>query len=99
MSDISKQEIIREAVEAIGATATNNDIRNYAKTKYEKDVQPKDIWTQCGSEKQRRFNDVTYTELKQIERDSRKYGGLTRLLQVARCADSMVKTEKRNKHE
>jgi hypothetical protein len=92
---ISKQEIIREAVELIGAAATNNQIRNYGKQKYEVELAANDIWATCGSEKQRRFNDVTYTELKQIEKDSQKYGGLTRLIQVANCADSMAKAIKK----
>ena len=88
---ISKQQIIRNAVEALGAKATNTDIRSYAKRKYGKEVKANDIWASLGSQKQRRFNDITYTELKQIERDSRKYGSLNRLLQVAQCADSKTR--------
>tara|TARA_R110000824_G_scaffold96002_2_gene230422 strand:+ start:330 stop:614 length:285 start_codon:yes stop_codon:yes gene_type:complete len=88
---ITKQEIVREALELIGATATNNQIRNYGKRKYQINLQANDIWATCGSEKERRFNDVTFTELKQIGRDSRKYGSLNRLLTVAKCADSKGK--------
>jgi hypothetical protein len=88
---ISKQQIIREAVEVVGAKATNNDIRNYAHRKYGIDVKANDIWASVGSEKQRRFNDVTYTDLINVERDSRKYGSLQRLLQVVQCADSKTK--------
>ena len=91
MNCINKQEIIREALEFIGAKATNSQIRTYASKKYGVHVEANDIWHAAGNEKQRKFNDVTFTELTQIGRDAKKYGSLERLLTVAKCADSKVR--------
>ena len=49
---ITKQEIVREALELIGATATNNQIRNYGKQQYQINLQANDIWATCGSKKE-----------------------------------------------
>ena len=91
MSTTNKQEIIREALEFIGAKATNAQIRSYASKKYGVHVEANDIWHAAGNEKQRKFNDVTFTELTQIGRDAKKYGSLERLLTVAKCADSKLR--------
>ena len=91
MNSTNKQEIFREALEFIGAKATNSQIRTYASKKYGVHVEANDIWHAAGNEKQRKFNDVTFTELTQIGRDAKKYGSLERLLTVAKCADSKVR--------
>ena len=88
---MTKQGIIREAIEVLGHKASNAEIKNYAKKKFDIEVRPKDIWAQCGSEKLRRFNDVTYAELQRVEKDSKKYGSLSKLIRVAKCAYSMKK--------
>ena len=49
---ITKQEIVREALDLIGSSATNNQIRNYGKQKYQINLQANDIWATCGSKKE-----------------------------------------------
>ncbi len=84
---MSKQEMIREALEVVGKTASNSAIRSYVKRTHGIEVQSNEIWAAAGREKDRNFNDVSYEELKNVTKDAKRYGSVKRLITVAQAAE------------
>jgi 8-oxo-dGTP pyrophosphatase MutT (NUDIX family) len=85
--ELNRQAMVREALEELGAKATNAQIRSYAENKYGITLRANDIWKSAGRERDRQFNDVTVSELTQVKKDIRRYGSLQRLQTVCKAAE------------
>lgn len=84
---MSRSENAREALEVLGKSATNKEIREYVKDKYDIDLKGNELWRVAGSQRDRKFKEVTYEELVNVNRDAKRYGSISRLSVVAQAAE------------
>ena len=87
MADISRSAMGREALKVLGQAASNEEIREYVKEKYDVELKGNELWRIAGSQRDRKFKEVTYEELVNVNRDAKRYGSLSRLSVVAQAAE------------
>ena len=83
----TKTEIIKEAIQIIGDSATNREIRRYAKEKYGiSSLGANALCYAAGNQRERKIKDVTVEELSLIKKASKDFESLERLIT---CAEAL----------